>query len=277
MTRDGWLPRLLALDIDGTLLEPGGRIDDATVAAVHGAMAAGARIVLVTGRATFELAPVVEALGLRDGYAICSNGAVLAELSTGRVLSSHTFEPKESVGRILDEVPHALVAVEEVGVGYAVTEPFPSGELIGPQRLERLTTMLATPVTRAIVRDPHSSVNDFVRLLASLHLPGTTCTVGYKAWFDLAPEGVTKGSSLAELAGMLGIAAADVLAIGDGRNDLEIIRWAGRGVAMGQAPPEVRLAADDVTADVSRLGAAQEIARWFPTDRDRIRRTATPR
>lgn len=276
MTRDGWRPRLLALDIDGTLLEPGGQIDRATVAAVQGARSAGAHIVLVTGRATFELAPVVRALALHEGYAICSNGAVSSELATSRTLSSHTFEAKAGVEAILREVPHALVAVEENGVGYAVTRPFPPGELIGRQRTESLATMLAAPVTRAIVRDPGGSVHDFVRLLPSLALPGITCTVGYKAWFDLGPSGVTKGSSLAELAGILGVAAGDVLAIGDGRNDLEMLQWAGRGVAMGQAPPEVRLAADHVTGDVAELGAAQEILRWFPAEHDRVRQTATP-
>jgi len=65
------------------------------------------------------------------------------------------------------------------------------------------------------------------------------------------------------VADKLGVAQDDVLAIGDGRNDIEMLEWAGRGVAMGQAPPEVREIADAVTGSVEEDGAATELARWF--------------
>ena len=65
------------------------------------------------------------------------------------------------------------------------------------------------------------------------------------------------------MAADLGVAAADVLAIGDGRNDIEMLRWAGRGVAMGQAPAEVATAADDVTDSIDRGGLIMELQRWF--------------
>ncbi len=72
-----------------------------------------------------------------------------------------------------------------------------------------------------------------------------TYFVGWSAWLDIAPQGVNKATALAEITAGLGIPAADVLAFGDGRNDLEMLRWAGRGVAIGDAPPEVQAAADD--------------------------------
>ena len=80
--------------------------------------------------------------------------------------------------------------------------------------------------------------------------------VGFTAWLDLAPVGVNKASGLAYVAERLGVDSSDVLAIGDGRNDLEMLRWAGRGVAMGQAPDEVKEAADEVTASIEDDGAA---------------------
>ena len=80
---------------------------------------------------------------------------------------------------------------------------------------------------------------------------------------DLAPEGVSKASGLADVTRRLGVDRSDVLAIGDGRNDIEMLEWAGRGVAMGQAPAEVKASADAVTESVEEDGAAAEIARWF--------------
>jgi hydroxymethylpyrimidine pyrophosphatase-like HAD family hydrolase len=76
--------------------------------------------------------------------------------------------------------------------------------------------------------------------------------------------GVSKASGLEYVARELGVDASDVLAIGDGRNDVEMLRWAGRGVAMGQAVEEVREAADDVTAPVHDDGAAVELSRYWP-------------
>jgi HAD superfamily hydrolase (TIGR01484 family) len=123
--------------------------------------------------------------------------------------------------------------------------------------------MFAAEVSRVIIRDPSSTSEQFVALAERLGLKGTNYFIGWTAWLDLAPEGVSKASALADVAGRLGVAAEDVLAIGDGRNDTEMLRWAGRGVAMGQAPDEVKEAADHVTATVESDGAAIELHRWF--------------
>jgi hydroxymethylpyrimidine pyrophosphatase-like HAD family hydrolase len=114
-----------------------------------------------------------------------------------------------------------------------------------------------------IIRDPEATAEEFVALAESLGLHGTDYVVGWTAWLDLAPKGVNKASGLRYVARELGVDAADVLAIGDGRNDLEMLRWAGRGVAMGQAIEEVKEAADAVTDSVYDEGAAVELDRWF--------------
>src|SRR6185503_10228946 len=98
---------------------------------------------------------------------------------------------------------------------------------------------------------------------ARLGLHGTDYVVGWTAWLDLSPVGVSKASGLQIVCDKLGVDAADVLAIGDGRNDIEMLRWAGRGVAMGQSVEDVRAAADDVTASVYDDGVAVELERWF--------------
>jgi hydroxymethylpyrimidine pyrophosphatase-like HAD family hydrolase len=87
--------------------------------------------------------------------------------------------------------------------------------------------------------------------------------VGWSAWLDIAPAGVNKASALAEVVAGLGVAAQDVLAIGDGRNDIEMLTWAGRGVALGDACPEVHLVADHVTGRFAEGGTAAELNRWF--------------
>jgi HAD superfamily hydrolase (TIGR01484 family) len=86
-----------------------------------------------------------------------------------------------------------------------------------------------------VVRDPNASDEEFIRLADRLGLHGVSYFVGWSAWLDIAPEGVNKASALADVVDGLGFTAGDVLAIGDGRNDIEMLTWAGRGVALGDA------------------------------------------
>ena len=160
-------------------------------------------------------------------------------------------------------IENGNIAVEEIGVGYRLNRPFPDGEITGEMKIEPVEDLVAEPVTRVIIRDPHSSEEEFVALAEKVGLHGTNYFIGWTAWLDLAPEGVSKASALADVAERLGVDRANVLAIGDGRNDTEMIRWAGRGVAMGQAPLEVQEAADDVTETVHNDGVALELSRWF--------------
>jgi hydroxymethylpyrimidine pyrophosphatase-like HAD family hydrolase len=259
-------PALVALDIDGTILDLGEQLSPAVRAAVGAVAAAGVQVVLATGRSVFSVEPVLHTLGLGDGCSIASNGAVLFQYHPVEVLATTTFDPRPAVEMVLDRVPDALVAVEVVGDGYRVNRHFPAGEINGRMWIEDVDQLVSEPVTRVIIRDPQSSATDFVRLAGSLGLHGINYYVGYTAWLDLAPDGVSKASALRSVAERLGVNRADVLAIGDGRNDLEMLEWAGRGVAMGQAPDEVKAAADAVTGTLEEDGAATELARWFPFD-----------
>ncbi len=275
MTPVTFTPRLVALDIDGTLYanvpstgEVEEVISDAVREAVHRAVDAGAHIVLSTGRSTFGITDVWEQLGLpRNGdgpvLTVASNGSVVFSYPPVEVLKATTFDARELVTRLVEFVPNAAVAVEEIGVGYRLNRPFPDGEINGQMKIEPIEDLVAEPVTRVIIRDPHSSEEEFVELAEKLGLHGTNYFIGWTAWLDLAPEGVSKASALADVAERLGVEQKDVLAIGDGRNDVEMLRWAGRGVAMGQAPLEVQEAADDVTRTVHDDGVAYELGHWF--------------
>ncbi len=269
-------PELIALDIDGTILIPeagnGFSADEATPgvrAAIDRALDAGCHVVLASGRAPLGMSLVLRHLDMpRDlstkVLGVASNGAVTFSFPPLKVVSEVTFDAREAVHAVLEHVPAAAVAVEEHGVGYRVNRHFPEGELDGEMILTPIDELVASEVSRVIIRDPDSTSEDFVTLAERLGLQGTNYFIGWTAWLDLAPEGINKASGLAEVAEQLGVARENVLAIGDGRNDIEMLQWAGRGVAMGQAPDEVKEAADDVTDRVENDGAALEINRWFP-------------
>lgn len=271
-----WTPGLVALDIDGTLLrwvEDVGTSHETVTPRVHDAVQrvldAGAHVVLASGRSPHGMTRMADRLQLARPEAeplwvVASNGAVVFRYPPMTVVHEDTFDARDAVLAVLAEHPDAMVAVEERGVGYRINRPFPGGELSGEMVLSDLEEMLAHPVSRVVIRDPEATADDFLALAGRLGLHGTEYVVGWTGWLDLAPVGVSKASGLAVVARELGIDRSDVLAIGDGRNDTDMLRWAGRGVAMGQAIEEVRSAADAVTGTADEDGAALELERWFP-------------
>jgi Cof subfamily protein (haloacid dehalogenase superfamily) len=273
---DAWTPKLVALDIDGTLLawvDGQGttyeQVTEPVAAAVRDARDAGAHVVLASGRSPHGMTRIADLLRLHDPeldplWVVASNGAVVFRYPPLDVVHEETFDAGPAVRAVLESHPNALVAVEERGVGYRVNRPFPEGELTGEEIITDLEELVAEDVSRVIIRDPDATAEDFIALTKRLGLHGTDYVVGWTAWLDLSPVGVSKASGLAAVCRELGVDRTDVLAIGDGRNDVEMLRWAGRGVAMGQAVEEVRAAADDVTATVYDDGAAVELRRWFP-------------
>ncbi len=270
-----WRPRLVALDIDGTILkwvEGSGttreEISQAVKDAVQRAVDAGAHVVLASGRSPHGMTNVADLLELHDEgrerlWTVASNGAVVFRYPPLEVVHEETFDARPAVEAILARHPTALVAVEERGVGYRVNSHFPDGELSGDMIVTDVEDLLAAEVSRVIIRDPDSTADEFVALAGELGLHGTNYVVGWTAWLDLAPVGVSKASGLQYVAKQLGLTADDALAVGDGRNDLEMFEWAHRGVAMGQAIEEVIAAADDVTESVYEDGLAIELDKWF--------------
>lgn len=275
MTEPGWTPRLVALDVDGTLLAwatgTGGAVEHLTVPvreAVQAAADAGAAIVLASGRSIHAMLPVLDALGLGSldapVWAVAANGAVVFRYPPAEIVHEETFDARPAVAAILAEHPDVMVAVEERGVGYRLNQAFPPGELDGEMIIAETATLIEEPVSRVIIRDPAATAEDFVKLAARLGLHGINYVVGWTAWLDLSPIGVDKSSGLEVVCSRLGIDRGEVLAIGDGRNDIEMLTWAARGVAMGQAIQDVRDRADAVTGTVGEDGVATELRRYFP-------------
>jgi HAD superfamily hydrolase (TIGR01484 family) len=260
---DGWAPRLVALDIDGTVANDVHEVTPPVLAAVGRARAAGAHVLLATGRSMTGARPVAQALGISRSAHVCSNGAVVARLDPDEILEAVTFDAGPIVRLLAASLPDALFAAEDLGRGHRVTRPFPAGELTGELRVCSLEELVEEPVTRLVVRQPDARAEQFLETVEALGLHGVNYVIGFTAWLDIAPDGVSKASGLARVAEMLGVARADVLAIGDLHNDVEMLMWAGRGVAMGQAPASVQEVADDVTDGFANDGAAVELDRWF--------------
>lgn len=256
-------PKLIALDVDGTIVDNGNMMTAAVRAAIHAAADAGLHVVISTGRSMPGVMNAADKVGMTDGLAVASNGAVIFSYRPPEVIHTITFDASEAVQRVLERIPDAMVAVEEIGVGYRVNKPFPDGEINGQMTLQSVYELIAQPVSRVIIRAPEHPPQEFSELVDDLGLEGTNYFIGYTSWLDLAPEGVSKASGLDLVCAELGVDAADVLAIGDGYNDLEMIEWAGRGVAMGHAPDELKDLADAVTGAIDEDGVVQELSRWL--------------
>jgi len=240
-----------------------GNMPASILAAVRRAVDAGVPVVLATGRAWHGTQPVFDLLGLPPGPTVASNGAVIVNYPPQEIVKAVTFDPSDVIRKVEELAPGTLIAVEEIGRGYRLSSPFPGGDLTGEMVIETAVQLSSRPVTRVILRDPDRSDKDFIQLAQQLGLHGVTYFVGWSAWLDIAPEGATKASALTDIAARLGVGAEDVLALGDGRNDIEMLTWAGRGVAMGDAPAEVQRVADHVTGCFADGGTVEELSRWF--------------
>ncbi len=255
-------PRIVALDLDGTVVDQDGALSERVRAAVRAVEASGREVVVATGRSVVATLPVLDQLSLLHGYAVTSNGAMTVRLDPAlpngyEIFDAVVFDPAPALRVLREHLPNAVYAVEDLDLGVRLTAPFPDGELDGELTITSFDDLLTRPVTRVIVRSPEHTPEDFLAIVEQLGLHGGSYTVGWTAWLDIAPEGVSKAHGLQLVAKELGVDAAQVLAVGDGRNDLEMFRWVGRAVAMGQAPPEVQAAAGEVTGPVEQDGLAQ--------------------
>jgi len=253
---------LVALDVDGTLVDYDQRLSERVRAAVGAVRDAGHHVVVSTGRSVMGTTGVLAELGLTHGQAVLSNGAVTVlldphEPAGWRVHRTVTFDARPAVELLRRELPEALFAVEVTGVGTRVNGLWPEGELSGELLTVPFEELLDGETTRVVVRSPEHTSEHFLELVERIGLHGVTYAVGYTAWLDLAPEGVSKASALEEVRIELGVDASRTLAVGDGRNDLEMLGWAARGVAMGQSPQVVVDAADEVTLPVEQDGLAE--------------------
>lgn len=254
----GFDAELLALDIDDTLTTFLGSIDEPVADAIGRASAAGITVVLATGRSLSTTAPIARAAGL-DGWVVCSNGAVLATVEPETIVESITFDPGPLLDLLTTMLPDAVYAVEDARGIFHTTEIFAAGALGMSIRKVPFEHLLADPVVRVVVRSAEHGDEGFGSIVRELGMHSVIFGVGDVAWMDIGPQGVNKATMLADLCMRLDVNPARVACVGDSWNDIEMLRWAGLGVAMGSAPPRVREAANAVTSAVPGQGVIDVI------------------
>jgi len=255
---------LVALDIDGTLIDSGRRIPPGTVETLDLVRAAGHEVVLATGRSLAGLLPIASRLGLTTGWAVCSNGALTVHLDPSApsgydIVEARMFDPAPAVRRALDVAPSVRVAIEEIGWGWRTSSPFESGELNGQQKTVLLADLMAEPATRIALTAP-----DLRRDTDALRATGVTVAPQQADWLDITAAGVNKAVALDAIRDHLDIPTDRTVAVGDGVNDLDMLAWAERSVAMGHAPAIVRSAADETTGTIDQAGALPVLASLVP-------------
>jgi Cof subfamily protein (haloacid dehalogenase superfamily) len=257
--------RLVASDIDGTILGHDGKISDRTIRAFRACRAAGVELVFVTGRPPRWLHPLQDQLG-HTGRVICSNGAVVWDLEADRLVSAKALELPAmfKVRQIIKDLrPSALFAAETL-TGFHLEPGFienDSSELLAQFTPAPLHTTLspddAVVKFLAVVRE--GTADEFLAEVAPAvgHLASVTHSAPTLAMLELAVPGVNKAVTLAHYADSLGIAASDVVAFGDMPNDIEMLKWAGDGYAMASGHPEAIRAAGQQAPHFDDDGVAQ--------------------
>lgn len=253
----------MAVDLDGTLLRSDRTVSDRTVAALRAAEAAGARVVLVTGRPPRFVTALAERTGGHETV-ICANGGLVWDLATGTAVSVDGIDPGlvlAFAGQVRARVPGVLFALEQVrGISREPDWPALDPRHVTGARIGALADLVDASVVKLLVRGPVGTdvavLRELVAGLAAGRVEVTWSVPGDVPLVEVSARGVDKGSALARLAADLGVPAVDVVAFGDMPNDVAMLRWAGTGVAMGQAHPDLLAVADRVTASNDEDGVA---------------------
>ncbi|HIW45845.1 MAG TPA: HAD family hydrolase [Candidatus Yaniella excrementigallinarum] len=254
--------KMVCLDVDGTIVDFDGHMYPEVRSEILNVMDAGHHVLIATGRAFHATLPVIRDVGLHSGYSVCSNGGVSLrldpELEEGfEIVARSTFDPSSVLETLRNRIPTAKFAIEDVDGRYLSIERFQDFSFGVRAAGVTFEELQETTAVRLVVFSQGASTREFASAIESLGLQGVTYSVGYNnAWLDVAGAGVTKASGLEALRQILHVDEADTVAIGDGFNDVEMLQWAQRGVAMGQAPREVKQIADEITGTVHDGGLA---------------------
>ncbi|MFE7757569.1 HAD family hydrolase [Streptomyces sp. NPDC057418] len=259
---------LVATDLDGTLLRSDDTVSPRSRAALAHAAAAGARHLIVTGRAV----PGIRALLADLGYAgpvVCGQGTQVYDAGSARMLSSVTLDREladAALGKIEAEVGQVFAAVDQDGAGGRTLiepgyrMPHPS---LPARRTGRREELWAAPIIKVLVRHPELTDDELAAAARAAVGELASVTMAGPGTVELAPHGVDKGTGLALAAELLGCDPADTVAFGDMPNDLPMFRRSGHRVAMANAHAELRAAADEVTLSNQDDGVAVVLERLF--------------
>jgi Cof subfamily protein (haloacid dehalogenase superfamily) len=251
--------RMIASDLDGTLLRSDSTVSDRTRSAIAAAAEAGLVIAFVTGRPPRWLHEVADATGHR-GVAAAANGALIYDLRDEVVLVQHPLQPaelSELTALLRERFPDVRFAVE-YGLGFGFEPGYLHQWEISPP-LDRqgnpfpapveavLAQVIAQPGVKLLAKDRAADPDEF-RLAATELLDGraTVTSSSSMGLLEIGAVGVTKASGLAEIAATHGIDAQEIAAIGDMPNDVPMLEWVGESYAVANAHPAAKAAADQV-------------------------------
>jgi Cof subfamily protein (haloacid dehalogenase superfamily) len=262
-----WRPRLIATDMDGTLLRWNDTVSEATVAELERWRADGVPVVLATGRPPRWMYRIRDVLG--HGTAVCCNGAVLMDLERFEIIDEEPLLPDvlESVtAELRRRQPGTWFAVE-YGLEFR-HEPIyqPRWDVDAPGVAEAtLDQMIVAPVAKLLARHEELPRDEFVALVEDVIGDRATVTnSSTDALAEISAAGVTKASGLAKVAARHGIGPEDVVVFGDMPNDIAAFEWVraggGRAVAMEHAHPDLTAVATDVTGSNEDDGVAAFLA-----------------
>lgn len=271
--------RILGLDLDGTVFDDEKRISPRTLDAMQAAIDRGVIVLPATGRPVSGVPEeFLHMPGVR--YALTSNGATVTELATGRRIVELTFDADDAI-RIYDILRpfDCAMSIFIDGKSYTSTENFDRMQELSPPALRPYlrNSRIAVDDIHALMRRHAHGIEKFSILYpdyptrdAARAAVTAACRVEATSSLgcnlELNAPGVTKGQALLNLAETLGYCREQVMACGDSDNDLAMIKAAGLGVAMGNAEPEVRAAADVIVADNNHDGVAEAIHRFILGD-----------
>ena len=258
-------PRLVASDLDGTLLAPDGTLSAPTRRVLAALDEAGVPVVMVTARPLRWMGELWPAVGAH-GLAVVSNGALTWDVARHEPLDTRPFDPaagRRVVERVLAAVPSAGIGVERVSgltcdEVYCEHEDPPVGLVVADR-----DDLWDEPGLKLLVQDTSADPATLREAVTQAVGEDAVATWTLPGLVEISAPGVTKGAALETVARRLGVDAADVAAFGDMPNDVPMLRWAGRGYAVAGAHEDVRAAADGVVGASEDDGVARALAGLF--------------
>jgi HAD superfamily hydrolase (TIGR01484 family) len=267
------LIRLIATDLDGTLLRSDLSVSPRTVRALRTARNVGIRIVLVSARGPIGVGRVADLIDC-DGFAICSNGALVLDLAS-RAVIRHRMLAAEVAAEIVRALRARLPSVcfaTEIEAAFGLEPAFKGawGDWEPPEgtRWADAMELVAAPVTKLIARDPTRSVADLAVVAREVAGDAAAVAISGKWVVEIAAAGVNKAAALKELATDYEIDPSEVVAFGDYPNDLPMLEWAGHAIATANAHPDVLELVDEVTRSNDEDGVALVIERLMGRSSD---------
>ncbi|MEX2444650.1 MAG: Cof-type HAD-IIB family hydrolase [Alkalispirochaeta sp.] len=269
--------RLLATDIDDTILAPDGSLPDSNHAALQDLHRRGIAVVFSSGRATASLRRVAQGIvePADDEFLISFNGARVTSVLSGNVLLEHLIDPATIADIAAYTRDHSLLIHGYDGDTFVAEHTAPGHRERSEQyardtgmewtAVPELGTALPSGSAKLLVIGDHEELTEHRQALIEIGGGRLDVTFSKPTYLEVVPVGISKGSALAALAEHLSIPIAETVAVGDSLNDVEMIRAAGLGVAVANARDELKAVADVVLERSAEEGAIQELAeRFFP-------------